>query len=159
MGHHILDNPQIQDPITVFIQFSIYLYNLNIHEFSFFISYIHYLSLKVTFFFITDMEFAKSSKKGAILFWIHYQFGSTRLSTSGERVLSLLHLHHVERPCCKWYFHVVSSCPCIGKFLLLNILVQCMVPQIFNLRPHLLKSIVHVIRFITNRKYAFCCVF
>ena len=26
---------------------------------------------------------------------------------------------------------------------------------IFNLHPHLLKSIVHVIRFITNRKYTF----
>jgi len=35
---------------------------------------------------------------------------------------------------------------------------QCMVPQNFNLRPHLLKSIVHVIRYITNRKYAFYCV-
>ena len=35
----------------------------------------------------------------------------------------------------------------------------CMVPQIFNLRPHLLKSIVHVIRFITNRKYGFYCIY
>jgi len=36
---------------------------------------------------------------------------------------------------------------------------QCIVPQIFNLRPHLLKSIVHVIRFITNRKYTFYCLY
>ena len=35
----------------------------------------------------------------------------------------------------------------------------CMVPQIFNLRPHLLKSIVHAIRFITNRKYGFYCIY
>ena len=33
-----------------------------------------------------------------------------------------------------------------------------MVPQSFNLRLHLLISIVHVIRFITNRKYAFYCI-
>ena len=32
---------------------------------------------------------------------------------------------------------------------------QCMVTQILNLRPHFLKSIVHVIKFVTNRKYAF----
>ena len=36
---------------------------------------------------------------------------------------------------------------------------QCMVSEILNLCPHLLKSIVHVIRFITNRKYAFCCIY
>ena len=34
-----------------------------------------------------------------------------------------------------------------------------MVPQCFNLRTHLLKSIVHVIRFITNRKYAFYFIY
>jgi len=28
----------------------------------------------------------------------------------------------------------------------------------FHLRPHLLKAIVYVIRLITNRKYAFCCI-
>jgi len=31
--------------------------------------------------------------------------------------------------------------------------------HIFNLCPHLLKSIVHVIRFITNRKYTFYCIY
>ena len=35
---------------------------------------------------------------------------------------------------------------------------QCIVPQSFNLRPQLLKSIVHVIRLITNMKYAFYCI-
>ena len=33
----------------------------------------------------------------------------------------------------------------------------CIVPQIINLRPHLLKSIVH--GFITNRKYTFYCLY
>jgi len=36
---------------------------------------------------------------------------------------------------------------------------ECIVPQIFNLRPNLLKSIVHVIKFITNRKYGFYCTY
>ena len=35
----------------------------------------------------------------------------------------------------------------------------CMVPQILNLRPLLLKFIVRVIRFITNGKYAFYCIY
>jgi len=37
--------------------------------------------------------------------------------------------------------------------------LQFMVPQFFNLRPHLLKSIVHVIRLMTNRKYIFCLIY
>jgi len=34
-----------------------------------------------------------------------------------------------------------------------------MVPQMFNLLPHLLKSIAHMIRLITNRKIAFYCIY
>ena len=45
--------------------------------------------------------------------------------------------------------------------LRLNELNQGRDPHIFNLRPDLLKFIVHVIRFITNRKYmyAFYCIY
>jgi len=41
----------------------------------------------------------------------------------------------------------------------LNLQAECIVPQILIIRPYLLKSIVHVIRFITNIKYTFCCVY
>ena len=48
---------------------------------------------------------------------------------------------------------LTTSCSIICEYV-----AQCIVPHFFNLRPHLLKSIVHVIRFITNRKFAFYCI-
>ena len=35
---------------------------------------------------------------------------------------------------------------------------QCMVPKMFNIRLHLLKSIVHVIMFMANRNFFFFCI-
>ena len=39
------------------------------------------------------------------------------------------------------------------------IIGYCIVPQMFNLLPLLLYSIVSVIWFITNMKYAFVCIY